>query len=174
MTNSEFISFYLKVDKEIMAGVDIPSKEAKLIPSVSVPGNISIGMEKEHPLSVITGEDTAIIFLDTDRNIETGEKLIFKAPLFADCTGDGTIGALAGAEFMQGRESRDVFGEQTAPERSDSLTMGASVQWFSQKRDMPVPFPDIKWGIELDDKLHLFRYQGLGLCRHCVRHEHGF
>lgn len=88
----------------------------------------------------------------TTQNIETGEKLTFKAPLFADCTGDGTIGALAGAEFMQGRESRDVFGEQTAPERADSLTMGASVQWFSHKQDVPAPFPDIKWGIELSEE----------------------
>jgi hypothetical protein len=87
----------------------------------------------------------------TAQNIETGEKLIFKAPLFADCTGDGTIGALAGADFMTGRESRNVFGEQTAPERADSLTMGASVQWFSHKNENPTPFPDIKWGIELDD-----------------------
>lgn len=86
------------------------------------------------------------------QNIETGEKLIFKAPLFADCTGDATIGALAGAEFMQGRESRDVFGEETAPERADSLTMGASVQWFSHKQDVPTPFPDIKWGLELNEE----------------------
>lgn len=86
------------------------------------------------------------------QNIETGEKLIFKAPLFADCTGDGTIGALAGAEFMTGRESKDVFGEPTAPERADSLTMGASVQWFSKKLDNPSEFPDIQWGIQLDDK----------------------
>lgn len=86
------------------------------------------------------------------QNIESNERLIFKAPLFADCTGDGTIGALAGAEFMQGRESKRVFGEQTAPEVADNLTMGASVQWFSQDRGVAKPFPDIKWGIELDDK----------------------
>ncbi len=86
------------------------------------------------------------------QHIETGERLEFKAPLFADCTGDGTIGALAGAEFMTGRESKRVFGESTAPENADSLTMGASVQWFSQKQDRPALFPDIKWGIELDDE----------------------
>lgn len=92
------------------------------------------------------------------QNIESNEKFIFKAPLFADCTGDGTIGALAGAEFMQGRESQSVFGEQTAPEVADNLTMGASVQWFSQDRGEAKPFPDIKWGIELDDeKSHAIR-----------------
>lgn len=84
-------------------------------------------------------------------NIETGEKVYFEAPLFADCTGDGTIGFLAGAEYMTGRESRDVYGEKTAPEVADNLTMGASVQWFSEKKDHPVSFPDIKWGMPWDE-----------------------
>ncbi len=86
------------------------------------------------------------------QNIETGERRIFKAPFFADCTGDGTIGALAGAEFMTGRESADVFGEKTAPQKGDSLTMGASVQWFSETKPNEVSFPDIKWGLPWDDK----------------------
>ena len=84
-------------------------------------------------------------------NIETGEKVYFEAPLFADCTGDGTIGFLAGAEYMTGRESRDVYGEKTAPEVADNLTMGASVQWFTEKKDQPVSFPDIKWGLPWDE-----------------------
>jgi hypothetical protein len=84
-------------------------------------------------------------------NIETGEKVYFESPLFADCTGDGTIGFLAGAEYMIGRESRDVYGEATAPEVADNLTMGASVQWFSEKKEQPVSFPDIKWGMDWDE-----------------------
>ena len=31
------------------------------------------------------------------RHIETGEETTLEAPLFADCTGDGTVGFLAGA-----------------------------------------------------------------------------
>lgn len=80
-------------------------------------------------------------------NIETGERQAFAAPLFADCTGDGTIGYLAGAEYMSGRESRDRFNEATAPEIADDLTMGLSVQWFSEKQHEPSSFPDIKWGL---------------------------
>ena len=80
-------------------------------------------------------------------NIETGERRSFLAPLFADCTGDGTIGYLAGAEYMSGRESRATFNEPTAPEKPDNLTMGISVQWFSEKMDSPSSFPDIKWGL---------------------------
>jgi hypothetical protein len=44
-------------------------------------------------------------------HIETASKeLAFSAPLFADCTGDGTIGFLAGADFAMGREGKDEFG----------------------------------------------------------------
>jgi hypothetical protein len=48
---------------------------------------------------------------------------------------------------MSGRESRDVFGEPTAPEQADNLTMGISVQWFSERGDQPSDFPDISWGL---------------------------
>ncbi len=85
------------------------------------------------------------------QNLETGEKLAFNAPLFADCTGDGTIGYLAGAEYMTGRESRSRFNEPTAPEEADNLTMGISVQWFSKDTDQPVEFPDIEWGLPWSD-----------------------
>jgi hypothetical protein len=85
-------------------------------------------------------------------NLETGEKLAFSAPLFADCTGDGTIGYLAGAEYMTGRESQNQFNEPTAPEKADNLTMGISVQWFSEKTDARVDFPDINWGLPWDDE----------------------
>ena len=50
---------------------------------------------------------------------------------FADCTGDGTVGFLAGADYRMGRESRDEFGETLAPETADRMTMGSSVQWYS-------------------------------------------
>jgi len=86
------------------------------------------------------------------RNIESGEKLVFSAPLFADCTGDGTIGVLAGAEYMTGRESRDEFGEETAPETADKMTMGASVQWFSEEKNEETTFPDIAWGLPWNEE----------------------
>lgn len=84
-------------------------------------------------------------------NIETGEKVVFNASLFADCTGDATIGLLAGAEYMIGRESRSVYNEPTAPEVGDKLTMGASVQWFSEKKEQPTSFPDIKWAMDWNE-----------------------
>jgi hypothetical protein len=84
-------------------------------------------------------------------NTETGQKLLFSAPLFADCTGDATIGVLAGAKTMTGRENSKEFGESTAPEEADNLTMGSSVQWFAEDKSKTIPFPDIKWGIEWNE-----------------------
>jgi hypothetical protein len=80
------------------------------------------------------------------QHIETGRELRFEAPLFSDCTGDGTIGYLAGADCRMGRESREEFGESTAPEQADKMTMGASVQWYSEDAGKPSAFPLFNYG----------------------------
>ncbi|MDU1890110.1 MAG: FAD-dependent oxidoreductase [Dysgonomonas sp.] len=86
------------------------------------------------------------------RHTETGEEIRLKAPLFSDCTGDGTIGFLAGADFKMGRESRAEFGEPLAPEEADKMTMGASVQWYSEERDKKVNFPVFKYGVNFNEE----------------------
>jgi len=87
----------------------------------------------------------------TAKQIETGEELIITAPLFADCTGDGTIGALAGADFAMGRESKAEFDEPTAPDEGDTMTMGSSVQWYSEVDDMPTLFPVFNYGMAFNE-----------------------
>ena len=54
----------------------------------------------------------------TGQNILTGERLRFEGKLFADCTGDATVGFLAGADFRSGRESRAQSGEPSAPDKA--------------------------------------------------------
>lgn len=80
------------------------------------------------------------------RNILTGELLRFRAPLFADCTGDAGIGSMAGADFRMGRESRADYGEASAPEQGDAMVMGASVLWYAEERDHAVDFPEFVYG----------------------------
>lgn len=85
----------------------------------------------------------------TAKQIETGDRIVLLADLFADCTGDGTVGYLAGADFRMGREAKDEFGEQRAPDNPDSMTMGASVQWYSVKgRER---FPEFDYGMGFND-----------------------
>ena len=85
------------------------------------------------------------------KHIETAEELSFSAPLFADCTGDGTIGYLAGADFAMGRESKAEFNEPTAPEEADKMTMGSSVQWYSKEGDKSSDFPEFDYGIDFNE-----------------------
>lgn len=86
------------------------------------------------------------------KHIESGKELSFKASLFSDCTGDGTVGFLAGADYHMGRESRDEFGESTAPEKADKMTMGASVQWYSVDNKKSTSFPYFNYGVEFNEK----------------------
>ena len=85
-------------------------------------------------------------------NIGNSKELRFEAPLFADCTGDATIGALAGADFMRGKEAKSEFNEATAPEVRENNTMGSSVQWNSIESPVTTNFPDITWGLKFNEK----------------------
>lgn len=85
------------------------------------------------------------------KHIETGQEVRFSGRCFADCTGDGTVGYLAGADYRMGRESRDEFGEVAAPEVPDSMTMGASVQWYSVETKQPVSFPEFSYGLDFNE-----------------------
>jgi hypothetical protein len=88
----------------------------------------------------------------TAKHIENGKELSFSSPVFSDCTGDGTIGYLAGADFAMGRESKSEFGETTAPDVADKMTMGASVQWYSSDKKTPKSFPLFNYGVKFNAK----------------------
>lgn len=85
------------------------------------------------------------------RHVETGEETLLEAPLFADCTGDGTVGFLAGADYRMGREGREEYGEPLAPETADRMTMGASVQWYSTDAGCRTEFPRFSYGVVFDE-----------------------
>lgn len=96
--------------------------------------------------------ESSNITMITAEHIENGNELLFSAPLFADCTGDGTIGFLAGAHWRMGREAQCEFGEETAPQVTDNMTMGSSVQWYSIDMDRSIKFPDFSYGIIFDEE----------------------
>jgi len=58
----------------------------------------------------------------------------------ADCTGDGNLDFLAGADFRYGREGRDETGESLAPEKGDRQVLGDVIlteQDIRQQRQFP-------------------------------------
>ncbi len=102
-----------------------------------------------HAFQVETRNDT--ITAAIAKNVVSGVETKFPGRLFADCTGDGTLGYLAGADFRMGREGRAQTGESRAPEQPDAMTMGTSVQWYAVREDHPLPFPDCPWAVQFND-----------------------
>jgi Succinate dehydrogenase/fumarate reductase, flavoprotein subunit len=88
----------------------------------------------------------------TAKHIETNEEMIFYAPVFVDCTGDGNIGFLAGAEYRVGREMRAESRETLAPERPDNIVLGTSLTWWSKEMPTETSFPDCEWAIQFTDE----------------------
>lgn len=89
-------------------------------------------------------------------------QLQFRAPLFVDATGDGTVGALAGAEYLSGREGRDMFGEQFAPEHGDGYTMGNTLMFKATDTGKPVAFSKPAWANTYsEDDLRMRDHSGI-------------
>jgi len=88
----------------------------------------------------------------TAQHIETGEKIKLIAKLFADCTGDGTIGYLAGANYLVGREAKKDYNEKGSPAMADKIVMGSSVQWNSLDTGRRTVFPIFNYGKKFNDE----------------------
>ncbi|MCS3844457.1 FAD-dependent oxidoreductase [Microbacterium sp. AK031] len=111
-------------------------------------------------LDAVRAEENITLFLNTDvREIDTaeidGERLVtsvrawtmgseiwttFRSPYFLDCTGDGLIGHLAGAEYRIGREARHEFDEAWAPEEADTELLGSTILFYTKDLGRPVDF----------------------------------
>ena len=116
------------------------------------PGNTAEIYEDDRRLQLVHDEPNVHLFLDQRANaVEadsgriraviaqhavTGRRLRFRGGLFADCTGDGCIGFLAGADH-----------EVTA-----SGHMGRSNLWNVVETDEARPFPRCPWALDLSGK----------------------
>ena len=118
--------------------------------------------EDERKLAIIKGEKNIRLFLNEhvngvktnemgrilsvrSINTKTGVAIWFEAENFVDCTGDGNLGYLAGADYRMGREAKSETNEPDAPATADTITMGASVQWYAGEADGDAAFPTRPW-----------------------------
>jgi len=72
----------------------------------------------------------------TAQNTRSGRRVRFAGRLFADCTGDGCIGAAAGADF----------------EMTPKGHMGRCNLWNVADTGKPAPFPRCPWALDLSKK----------------------
>jgi hypothetical protein len=73
------------------------------------------------------------------------KELVFRAKHFADCTGDATVGVLAGADYRIGREARAEFDEYLAPIEADGITMGSTITMSARDIGREVPYNPPEW-----------------------------
>jgi FAD dependent oxidoreductase len=104
-------------------------------------------------------KDNDRIIAVTGRDIATNQDTRFTGTYFSDCTGDGTIGYLAGADFRMGRESKAETHESLAAEKPDSFTLGTSNLWASVAVDSATTFPATPWAMQFSDEYHIDSYK---------------
>ena len=100
-----------------------------------------------HGVEMSSGPDKkirSVTGLDTQKGSETR----IRGKFFVDCTGHGTLGALAGATIMMEEKGR----------------MGMSNMWVMKKTDKPHTWPDTPWALPLglDDFPHPKSMGGIG------------
>jgi len=82
--------------------------------------------------------------------VSTERRLDFAGSFVIDCTGDGRIGYLAGAEYRTGREAKSEHDEPWAPDVADEWALGSSLMFTARDFGKPMPFKRPPWA-------HLFR-----------------
>lgn len=75
----------------------------------------------------------------------TEDAFTIRAAVFADCSGDGRLGAEAGADFTVGREAKADYGEPLALDVADRQTLGSSIMFTARKYETPQPFVAPAW-----------------------------
>lgn len=98
----------------------------------------------------------------------TEDVFTLRAPLFADCTGDGRLGFEAGADHAVGREAKGEFGESLALDKADRQTLGSSVMFTARKHAAPQPFRAPDWARRFERREFSQRPISRG------RYEYGF
>ncbi|MEM9420373.1 MAG: FAD-dependent oxidoreductase [Planctomycetota bacterium] len=69
---------------------------------------------------------------------------------FIDCSGDSILAPLSGAETRWGRESRNEFNEDIAPDVADGKTMGNTLLIQLRRTDKPQKFTPPSWAMRFD------------------------
>lgn len=77
----------------------------------------------------------------------TQDVFTISGKMFIDTSGDGRLGAEAGAEFRTGREGRTEFGEDLAPPQPDNQMLGSSILFTTRRYDQPIPFTPPDWAL---------------------------
>ena len=91
-------------------------------------------------VQTVGGKPGAAIQNLTALTLHSERLTTFEAAYFIDCTGDGTVGYLAGAPYMTGREAKSDFNESMAPAERQTCTLGGSILFLAKDVGHAVKF----------------------------------
>lgn len=164
-------------DRPVVGGNNSPEINVTILGGFNLPPYPAIGniiselgnafTNQDKILSILKKEENLTLFLNTHAtdvemegqkirtitatHIETNEAVRLESKLFADCTGDGNLGFMAGADFSMGRELRSVYGETLAPETPSKLGYGSTLKWNSKDQGSPQSFPLTPWAVQFTE-----------------------
>jgi len=123
----------LEPQKRAHPGTAEMYEDEKRIALVKAETNITLFLDyRANEVQVESGVIKAVVA----QNTRTGARIRLAGMLFADCTGDATVGFLAGAE----------------QETTSKGHMGPSNLWSVKDSGAPSPFPKCPWALDLDGK----------------------
>ena len=104
-----------------------------------------------HEVTVADDRIVSVTALQTS----TEKAFRFHAAYFIESSGDGEIGAKAGAAWRLGQESRRDFGETMAPEEANTTVLPSTIMFTARDVGRPVPFHPPHWAYDYltDDDL---------------------
>lgn len=143
----------------VIAELGIPfDHQQRILDILAAEENLTLKLN-QHVIAV--GKKGKKIVSVTAKDLTSGDERLYSGDFFADCTGDGNLGFLAGAEYMQGRETRAVFGETLAPEAESDLSFGSTLKWHAYTDSKTVDFPECSWAVQFTDATceRVMRYQ---------------
>jgi hypothetical protein len=111
-----------------------------VLDAVRVEPNITLWLNTDVHEVEMSDEDVPRIVSATGWQAGAETVVRFESPVFIDATGDALIGFLSGAEFRLGREPRDEFDEEWAPDVADDDSLGSTMLLYSKDVGHPVKF----------------------------------
>jgi hypothetical protein len=117
------------------------------------PGRLKKLVESEPDLDLFLNTHAIDVDMKNKNNISgiicfdilSSQKISFNGKIFIDATGNGTIGLLAGADYMIGRESKRRYNEVKAPDIPNNNTLPGSLKYWYLPSDEPQPFDAPPW-----------------------------
>jgi len=137
-------------------GGDIYDDDRKMRAALAEP---LITLMLEHRVNAVETKDKRIITV-TAQSTRTARRVKVSGKFFADCTGDGTVGFLAGADYEISNEGNmgasnlwNVLDQADAKQvlhceckDKDALTV------LTESGKVAAPFPRLPWALDLSDK----------------------